>query len=219
MVGTLSSKLPFLIYVHNLQDGWRIATNFELRFVPITCRLVRPSAGTGNWWQTHRHWWCVGWWWSLTERECNESFWRIENGVKSASWTWCHGLGFSYSLFFLAGLSHKFLTSRLAPWMRENVHLTIGDSDSVTLLYSDILRKKLFLCCPKAKRALTKETLQKAGKGKAIVAILARCITAFGSPSWTPWRMPDIWQLLKSMILVPHMSWSFMQPVRESTTL
>ena len=60
----------------------------------------------------------------------------------------------------------------------ENVHLTIGDSDSVTLLYSDILRKKLFLCCPKAKRALTKETLQKAGKGKAIVAILARCITA-----------------------------------------
>ena len=136
MVGTLTSKLPFLIYVHNLQDGWRIATNFELRFVPITCRLVRPSAGTGNWWQTHRHWWCVGWWWSLTERECNESFWRIENGVKSASWTWCHGLGFSCSLFFLAGLSHKFLTSRLAPWMRENVHLTIGDSDSVTLLYS-----------------------------------------------------------------------------------
>ena len=211
MVGTLTSKLPFLIYVHNLQDGWRIATNFELRFVPITCRLVRPSAGTGNWWQTHRHWWCVGWWWSLTERECNESFWRIENGVKSASWTWCHGLGFSYSLFFLQGsLTNssphdwhlecvKMFTSRLA--------IPILWPCCTQCLRPDILHNRLFLC-----RQGQKPSWQ------SLPGASPPC-TWSSSPSWTPSRMPDIWQLLASMILVPHVSWSFMQPVRESTTL
>ena len=43
IVGSLTSKLPSLIYVHNLQDGWRIATNFMWRGTGVVCRLVLPD--------------------------------------------------------------------------------------------------------------------------------------------------------------------------------